>query len=155
MNTYCCRDTCSLHQYDLSHKEKNNRLKHYFKFPCFKIIPSCLIIITALQSGGSYRSLWWHNCFHEFSKEHWCKVLEAKRGRKAAISSGKKAHKTNIWLWQSFKLRKVNVKNRCSAVSHCYFFVIIPRCWCILSSSLAVYHIRDSNEIENLKKAIT
>lgn len=76
-------------------------------------------------------------------------------GRKAAISSGKQAHKTNIWWWQTVKLRKVNVKNRRSAVSHCYFCMIIPRCWCILSSSLSVYHtIQYENEKLNLRRVI-
>lgn len=55
----------------------------------------------------------------------------------------KKTHKSNSWWWQPVKLRKVNVKNRRAAVSHCYFCVIIPRCWCTLSSSLAIYHLRE------------
>lgn len=55
----------------------------------------------------------------------------------------KETHKSNSWWWQPVKLRKVNVKNRRAAVSHCYFCMIIPRCWCTLSSSLAIYHSRE------------
>lgn len=55
----------------------------------------------------------------------------------------KKTHKSNSWWWQPVKLRKVNVKNRRAAVSHCYFCMIIPRCWCTLSSSLAIYYSRE------------
>lgn len=61
--------------------------------PVFKIIPSCLIIVTsAQQSGGSQQSLWWHNCFHEFSKRHWCKLLEAKREAGRPPSPVEKRH---------------------------------------------------------------
>lgn len=56
----------------------------------------------------------------------------------------KKTHKSNSWWWQPVKLRKVNVKNRRAAVSHCYFCMIIPRCWCTLSGSLAIYYSRES-----------
>lgn len=137
-------------------RKKYAELKYCSSFPCCKIIPSCLIIVmSAQQSGGSQQSLRWHNCFHEFSKGHWCKLLKEKReaGRPPSPVE-KKAHKTNIWWWQPVKLRKVNVKNRCSAVSHCYFCMIIPRCWRILSSSLAVYHMRDSTMKMNLRKVI-
>lgn len=79
--------------------------------------------------------------------------MQPSRGqyRKAAIfqlgegkeEKKKKTRKSNSWWWQPVKLRKVNVKNRRAAVSHCYFCMIIPRCWCTLCSSLAIYHARE------------
>lgn len=34
-------------------RKRYTKLKHYSRFPYFKITPSCLTIVTAMQSGGS------------------------------------------------------------------------------------------------------